>query len=269
MLAMDPYFWSSCRNDNGVEILTDEFVVNNGFQGKSRNGSSSHSSLVLDSERGELVEANVKLQRKGVSEDRSVAALKNHIEAERNRRKRINGHLDTLRSLIPGATKMDKATLLTEVISQLKELDKNATEATEGFLIPTDIDEVKVEQQEDGLDGAPYSIKASLCCNYKPGLLSDLRRVLEALHLSIVKAEIATLEGRMKNIFVMASCKELNFENTEVCQSLVSSVHQAIRSVLDKFSATEEFLLGARLSNKRRRVSLFDSSLSSSSDYLW
>lgn len=103
---MDPYFWSSCRNDNGVEILTDEFVVNNGFQGKSRNGSSLHSSLVLDSERGELVEANVKLQRKGVSEDRSVAALKNHIEAERNRRKRINGHLDTLRSLIPGATKV-------------------------------------------------------------------------------------------------------------------------------------------------------------------
>ena len=92
------------------------------------------------------------------------------------------------------------------------------------------------------MDGAPYSIKASLCCNYKPGLLSDLRRVLEALHLSIVKAEIATLEGKMKNIFVMASCKELNFENTEVCQSLVSSVHQAIRSVLDKFSATEEFL---------------------------
>lgn len=52
------------------------------------------------------MEANVKLQRKGVSEDRSVAALKNHIEAERNRRKRINGHLDTLRSLIPGATKV-------------------------------------------------------------------------------------------------------------------------------------------------------------------
>lgn len=165
---------------------------------------------------------------------------------------------------------MDKATLLTEVISQLKELEKNATEASERFVIPTDIDEVKVEQEEDGLDGAPYSIKASLCCNYKPGLLSDLRRVLEALHLSIVKAEIATLEGRMKNIFVMASsCKEQNFENTVVCQSLLSSVHQAISSVLDKFSATEEFLLGARLSNKRRRVSLFDSSLSSSSECLW
>lgn len=267
---MDPYAWSSCRNENGVDFLTDEFVVNNGFQGRSRNGSSSYSSLVLDSERGELVEANVKLQRKGVSVERSVAALKNHIEAERNRRMRINGHLDTLRSFIPGAKKMDKATLLTEVISQLKELEKNATEASERFVIPTDNDEVKVEQEEDGLDGAPYSIKASLCCNYKPGLLSDLRRVLEALHLSIVKAEIATLEGRMKNIFVMASsCKEQNFENTVVCQSLLSSVHQAISSVLDKFSATEEFLLGARLSNKRRRVSLFDSSLSSSSECLW
>ncbi|KAJ0112530.1 hypothetical protein Patl1_02421 [Pistacia atlantica] len=266
---MDPYSWRSCRNGNGIESVSDELFVNNGLQGRARNGSSSYSSLVLDCERGELVEASVKLQRKGVPVERSVKALKNHIEAERRRRRRINAHLDTLRSLIPGAKKMDKATVLTEVINQLKELKENATEATEGFLIPTDIDEVKVEQQEEGLDGAPHSIKASLCCNYKPGLLSDLRQALDALHLMIVKAEIATLGGRMKNVIVMASCKERNFEDTEVCQSLVNSVHQAVMSVLDKFSATEEFLLGAGLSNKRRRVSLFDSSLSSSPGDLW
>lgn len=161
---------------------------------------------------------------------------------------------------------MDKATLLTEVVRHLKELKANATEANENFFMPSDIDEVKVEQQEDGSDGALH-FKASLCCNYKPGLLSDLRKALDSLHLIIVKAEIATLEGRMKNVFVMASCNEQKLGNTEVCQSLVSSVHQAFRSVLNKFSATEEFLLGARLSNKRRRVSLFDSSLSSSSGY--
>lgn len=103
---MDPYSWRSCRNVNGIETVSDELFVNNGLQGRARNGSSSYSSLVLDSERGELVEANVKLQRKGVPAERSVTALKNHIEAERRRRRRINAHLDTLRSLIPGAKKV-------------------------------------------------------------------------------------------------------------------------------------------------------------------
>ncbi|TXG55052.1 hypothetical protein EZV62_020308 [Acer yangbiense] len=284
---MDPsYTWNTCASDTGTERSSDEFAVNTGSRARTGNGSSSYSSLVLDSERGELVEANVRLQKKGVSVERSVAALKNHIEAERKRRKRINGHLDTLRTLLPGAKKydnevmilgiarfalnveveisvdykirlhMDKATLLTEVVSRLKELQKNATEGNEGFLIPTDIDEVKVERQDDGSDGAPHSIRASLCCDYKPGLLSNLRQSLGALHLILVKAEIVTLGDRMKNVLVMAICKDQNIENAEVCQSLLSSVHQAFRSVLNKFSASEEFLLGARLSSKRRRVSL-------------
>ncbi|KAH7577033.1 hypothetical protein ACOSP7_002229 [Xanthoceras sorbifolium] len=258
-----PYIWSSCTSDTGtVRLSTDEFPVDTGSRAGTRNGSSSYSSLVLDSERGELVKANVRLQRKGVSVERSVAASKNHIEAERKRRRRINGHLDTLRTLLPGAKKMDKATLLSEVIDRLKQLQKNATEANEGFLIPTDIDEVRVERQEDRLDGAPHSIRASLCCDYKPGLLSNLRQALDALHLILVKAEIATLGDRMKNVIVMAGCKEKNIENTEVCQSRMSSVHQALQSVLHKFSASDDFLLGARLSNKRRRISLFNSSLS-------
>ncbi|QCE15751.1 Myc-type [Vigna unguiculata] len=57
-------------------------------------------------ERGELVEAPVKLERKGLSSERSTEALKNHSEAERRRRARINTHLDTLRTVIPGAMKV-------------------------------------------------------------------------------------------------------------------------------------------------------------------
>ena len=44
---------------------------------------------------------------------------------------------------------MDKATLLAEVISQVKELKKNAAEVSKGFLIPKDADEVKVEPYND------------------------------------------------------------------------------------------------------------------------
>lgn len=71
--------------------------------------SSSSSSLVLDSVRGELVEAPAQLferNKKAAAAERSLEALKNHSEAERRRRARINAHFDTLRRLLPEATKV-------------------------------------------------------------------------------------------------------------------------------------------------------------------
>ena len=99
---MEPFSWSSGVYNSGFECVNDGFLVNSGI----RYGSASSSSLVLDSLRGELVEAPVKSERRGVSSERTVEALKNHSEAERRRRARINAHFDTLRNLIPGATKV-------------------------------------------------------------------------------------------------------------------------------------------------------------------
>lgn len=67
-------------------------------------------SLVLDSKKGELVKAPVKVGKKGVSEAKALAALKNHSEAERRRRERINAHLATLRGLVPSTEKVDNFT---------------------------------------------------------------------------------------------------------------------------------------------------------------
>ncbi|PKI47297.1 hypothetical protein CRG98_032306 [Punica granatum] len=72
----------------------------------SRGGSSAKSqSLVLDSEKGELVKAPVRVAKKNVSEAKAKLALKNHSEAERRRRQRINAHLATLRDLVPSTDK--------------------------------------------------------------------------------------------------------------------------------------------------------------------
>ncbi|EEF37243.1 putative transcription factor bHLH107 [Ricinus communis] len=252
-----------------LEGFSDEVFMNTDFEAKIRNGLCSTSSLVLDSQRGELVEATVSVGKKGVSAERSTQALRNHCEAERKRRARINAHLDTLRSLVPGAKKMDKASLLAEVIKYMKELKMTAAGVSEGLLMPMDVDEVRVEGQDDKVDGAPCMIRISLCCDYKPGLLSDLRRALDALHLIVMRSEIATLEGRMKNVLVMTSCKEAHSGCTEVHKLLACSVQQAIRSILDKFSASHELSLKSTLSHKRQRVSLFDPHFSSSSGDIW
>lgn len=88
---------------------------NYGIQRMIRNGSSSSSSLVLDTEKGELVRALVRPGQKGVNPEKALIALRNHSEAERRRRERINGHLSTLRNLIPGT---NKVLFLTFLISQ-------------------------------------------------------------------------------------------------------------------------------------------------------
>ena len=95
--------WGSGIPGDAPKRNSDGFLVDNGVSG---NGCGSSFSLVLDRERGKVVEAPAKLDRKGVSNERGVEALKSHSEAERRRRARINAHLDTLRSVIPGAMKV-------------------------------------------------------------------------------------------------------------------------------------------------------------------
>ncbi|KAK4487003.1 hypothetical protein RD792_006318 [Penstemon davidsonii] len=252
-------------------MFSDEYF---GFDGVIKNGSSSSTStLVLDSERGELVRAMVKPPQKAASADKALMALRNHSEAERRRRERINGHLATLRSLIPGTNKMDKAALLAEVINQVKELKRNVAEATNGaLLVPTDIDEVKVEEQENinNESSSTFSIRASLCCDFKHELLSDLNEAIESLPLKTVRSEIATLGSRMVNVFVIEGAK-IEDDTDQGCSFLVNTIRLALKSVLDKFYASEEFTSRNTMSGKRRRVSFFGSSNSTSDlgDIIW
>ncbi|KAL5576553.1 hypothetical protein UlMin_018252 [Ulmus minor] len=233
-----------------------------GFDGVLGGGSVLSQALVLDSKKGELVKAPAGVVKKGVSEAKALAALKNHSEAERRRRERINAHLATLRGLVPSTDKMDKATLLAEVISQVKKLKKKAAEASRGLLIPMDDDEVRVEPYHEAASEGSYSFRASLCCGYRPEILSDVKQALEALDLKIGKSEISTLGDRLKLLFVVTCSKGKN--NADECHTLASSVRETLTSVLDKAYALAEYSPRTTLPSKRRRLSYFDSSSSSS-----
>ncbi|KAG5235053.1 hypothetical protein OIU78_024765 [Salix suchowensis] len=212
--------------------------------------------LMLDAEKGELVKAPARIGKKGLSEAKDLGALKSHSEAERRRRERINSHLATLRGLVPCAEKMDKATLLAAVISEIKDLKKNALEACEGLLVPMDDDEVKVETFFDGSEGGALYFKASICCDYRPELLSDIRNAIEALPLKMMNAEISTLGSRLKTEFVFTDRRNKNGleDADQAIQLLTDSIHQTLKSVLEKGSASPEYSPWTTLSNKRMRV---------------
>ncbi|KAJ0703643.1 putative transcription factor bHLH family [Helianthus annuus] len=67
-------------------------------------------------------EEDLSASMESAAEVKAAAASNRHSEAERRRRKRINGHLATLRSILPDTVKADKASLLAEVVRRVKEL---------------------------------------------------------------------------------------------------------------------------------------------------
>ncbi|KAF8118536.1 hypothetical protein N665_0004s0021 [Sinapis alba] len=53
----------------------------------------------------------------------------NHVEAERLRREKLNQRFDALREVVPNVSKMDKASLLEDTVTYIKELKLNAENA--------------------------------------------------------------------------------------------------------------------------------------------
>ncbi|XP_077251488.1 transcription factor bHLH30-like [Tasmannia lanceolata] len=191
---------------------------------------------------------------RSTAEKKAVSASKSHSEAERRRRERINGHLNTLRTLLPNTNKTDKASLLAEVVQRVKDLKRHAADVAADVAsfdnnktqspLPGEIDEVT-------LDSDPRSslIKASVCCDDRPDLLSDLNYAIRSLQLRPVKAEIATLGGRTKTVFIVEG------KGGHAAGDFFPALRRALKAVLEKPAVD---VAGAPATdNKRPRLSRY------------
>ncbi|XWS65311.1 hypothetical protein CRYUN_Cryun05aG0082400 [Craigia yunnanensis] len=170
--------------------------------------------------------------------DRALAAMKNHKEAEKRRRERINSHLNRLRSLLPCNSKTDKASLLAKVVQRVKELKQQALGITELETLPSETDEITVLACDYSSDGR-LIFKASLCCEDRSDLLPELIEILKSLHLKTLKAEMATLGGRIRNVLIVATDKDHSIESVHFLQN-------ALKSLLERSNSSDQ--------SKRRRV---------------
>ncbi|XP_071736147.1 transcription factor bHLH106-like [Rutidosis leptorrhynchoides] len=244
---MDFYDWNHGFLELG-SIGNDEFLMNsNGFRENCGNVDGLMKSCGY-SEKGEIMKSKSNLVAKKseiMSDDKSSAALKSHSEAEKRRRERINAHLDTLRGLVPCNDKMDKATLLAEVIRQVKQLKINAKQASIGLLMPEDIEEVKIEKVDQAAVNGYSTFHVSVCSKHRPELLTDIKRALTDLKVKIDRAELSTLGDSVKFNF--------DFITNE---DLISSVREALTSIIEKGSMSFEYSPRTMFPNKRRRYCL-------------
>lgn len=144
----------------------------------------------------------------------------------------------------------DKASLLAEVIDQVKTLKRQVSEIYEYGPIPTDHDDISVEKVASAAEGR-ILIRASLCCDDRPELMTDLKEAIDTLRLRTLKAEISTLGGRIKNVFIV-TLKEEAVEPDE--DAFIKRLREALRLVMDGPGGGE---LSPGSSNKRQRVSPF------------
>ncbi|KAI4306847.1 hypothetical protein L6164_030091 [Bauhinia variegata] len=192
----------------------------------------------------------------GSAEDRAASASKSHSQAEKRRRDRINAQLATLRKLIPKSDKMDKAALLGSVIDHVKDLKRKAMDIGKALTVPSEIDEVTIDydpaQDETCTKISKFKdkiiIKASVCCDDRPELFSELIQVLKGLRLTAVKADIASVGGRIKSILVL--CSKDNEEG--VC---LSTLKQSLKSAVSKV-ATSSMASSCTTRSKRQRFFL-------------
>ncbi|XP_050160255.1 transcription factor bHLH51-like [Malus sylvestris] len=194
----------------------------------------------------------------GFEEDRAASASRSHSQAEKRRRDRINAQLATLRKLIPKSDKMDKAALLGSVIDHVKDLKRKAMEVSKSFVVPTEVDEVTIDcdpahtvnsaTSSTNKSRGSFLIRASVCCDDRPELFSELIQVLKGLKLTAVRADMASVGGRIKSVLVLCS----KDGEEAVC---TSTLKQSLKLVLSKLAASS-MTPNCRIRSKRQRFFL-------------
>ncbi|KHN38580.1 Transcription factor bHLH51 [Glycine soja] len=139
--------------------------------------------------------------------------------------------------------KMDKAALLGSVVDHVKDLKRKAMDVvSKAVTVPTETDEVTIDyhQSQDesytkrvNILKENIIIKASVCCDDRPELFPELIQVLKGLRLTAVKADIASVGGRIKSILVLCS-KDSDEDNNSVC---LSTLKQSLKSAVNKIAS--------------------------------
>lgn len=152
----------------------------------------------------------------------------------------------------------DKPRVLTEAVNQLKELRKKVEEQLEQhqnggetglvtpLFFPGENDEVAVVPYAGGVEGET-AVKATICCEDRPGLNRDLTEAVQSVKGRVVKAEMATVGGRTKVDVVVRLCTEQGGDGGGVGEKDLGPLRRALKAVVENRLLGSSMLLCRRL----------------------
>ncbi|KAI3913483.1 hypothetical protein MKW98_003962 [Papaver atlanticum] len=191
-------------------------------------------------------------RKRSTAMDNQKTCAQDHVMAERNRREKLNLRFIALSAILPGLTKMDKASVLGNAVNYLKQLQEKVTTFEEQtikktvesviFLKKTQIyadDSESSSSNGNSIAGSTHDeplpeIEARVChknvlirihCEKRKGVFVKILSQIEKLHLSIMNSNAIPFDDSSLAITVTA---QMNDEYSMTVTDLVKSLRSVV-----------------------------------------
>ncbi|KAJ4904341.1 Transcription factor ABA-INDUCIBLE bHLH-TYPE [Raphanus sativus] len=123
----------------------------------------------------------------------------NHVEAERQRREKLNQRFYALRAVVPNISKMDKASLLEDAISYIKELqEKVKSIEAEGVRTVDSTEAVEIQAGEE-------EVVVRMISPLETHPASRIIQAMRNSEVSVMESTLSSAEDRVFHTFVVKS----------------------------------------------------------------